>query len=252
MLFSCVPAEGHFRPMLPLARALAAAGHEVVFATSADWEPHVAAEGFTTLPAGISNAEATLRMGREGRELTNVTPLQRRAIVFPRRFAGAHASAKASELLEIASSWGPDAIVYESADLASPMVGAVFGTPAVNHSFGSLVPLSVLEISGMWSRRCGGPTASGRAVRRLVHRSVRRHLPACPGPGRAAGRANPRTAVRSGARVSSRVVRAARAAARLRDARDDLQRPRALPPPARRSGRARRARGGARDGRASG
>ena len=147
MLFSCVPTEGHFRPMLPLARALVAAGHEVAFATAAGWEPHVAAEGFTTLPAGISNTEATVRMGRDGSDLAGVTPRQRREIVFPRRFGRAHAMAKWSGLLEIARSWGPDAIVYESADLASPLVAAVLGVPAVNHSFGSLVPLSVLELA---------------------------------------------------------------------------------------------------------
>ena len=49
-LFSCIPSEGHFRPLLPLARALAAAGHHVAFATAVDWHPRVAAEGFEALP----------------------------------------------------------------------------------------------------------------------------------------------------------------------------------------------------------
>jgi hypothetical protein len=107
----------------------------------------VAADGFSTLRAGISNAEATIRLGPFGGQFANATPKERREIVFPRRFAGAHASAKAPELLAAARAWGPDAIVYESADLASPMVAAVLGVPAVNHSFGSLVPLAVLALA---------------------------------------------------------------------------------------------------------
>jgi UDP:flavonoid glycosyltransferase YjiC (YdhE family) len=34
VLFSCVPWEGHYRPLVPLARVLAERGHEVAFATA--------------------------------------------------------------------------------------------------------------------------------------------------------------------------------------------------------------------------
>lgn len=156
--------------MLPLARALEAAGHDVAFATSADWEPRVTAEGFATLPAGISSGEATVRLGLYGGAITNVTPRQRREIVFPRRFALVHASAKAPRLLEIARAWGPDAIVYESAEFAAPMVAAVLGVPAVNHSFGSMVPLSILRLAGdmaaaMWRSNGLEPDPYGGSFR---------------------------------------------------------------------------------------
>jgi UDP:flavonoid glycosyltransferase YjiC (YdhE family) len=36
VLFLTTPAQGHFHPMGPLARALAQRGHEVAFATGAD------------------------------------------------------------------------------------------------------------------------------------------------------------------------------------------------------------------------
>ena len=52
-LFTTQPGYGHFFPMVPLARALVGAGHEVAFATAADFCPAVAKEGFTALPAGI-------------------------------------------------------------------------------------------------------------------------------------------------------------------------------------------------------
>ena len=38
-----------------------------------------------------------------------------------------------------------DAIVHDSADLAAPIAASVLGLPTVNHSFGAMVPLSVLE-----------------------------------------------------------------------------------------------------------
>ena len=46
------PGYGHVLPMVPLARALLAAGHEVLWATSADACPRVAAAGIETAPAG--------------------------------------------------------------------------------------------------------------------------------------------------------------------------------------------------------
>ena len=39
VLFSTTPLDGHFRPLLPLARALRARGHEIAFATAASWHP---------------------------------------------------------------------------------------------------------------------------------------------------------------------------------------------------------------------
>jgi len=58
ILFSTTPLDGHFRPLLPLARALHAGGHELAFATEASWHPHVVAEGFEALPAGVPHQQA--------------------------------------------------------------------------------------------------------------------------------------------------------------------------------------------------
>ena len=44
-----MPLEGHFRPLLPLAHALAARGHELAFAAAPAWQPRVSEEGFPTL-----------------------------------------------------------------------------------------------------------------------------------------------------------------------------------------------------------
>src|SRR6266852_2015776 len=57
-LFTCVPGFGHLLPLLPLANALVAAGHDVAIATGADLRPQAAAAGFTAFSAGIGVSEA--------------------------------------------------------------------------------------------------------------------------------------------------------------------------------------------------
>lgn len=45
VLFTCLPATGHLHPLVPIARALADAGHEVAFATHASMAPLVERAG---------------------------------------------------------------------------------------------------------------------------------------------------------------------------------------------------------------
>src|SRR5439155_7363373 len=53
VLLTTQPGYGHFRPLLPLAHALVAAGHEVRVATSASFAPVVEREGFRAEAAGL-------------------------------------------------------------------------------------------------------------------------------------------------------------------------------------------------------
>src|SRR5687767_12535510 len=52
-LFTFQPGMGMFRPLVPLARALADAGHEVAFAGAASFRPQAEACGFPLFPAGL-------------------------------------------------------------------------------------------------------------------------------------------------------------------------------------------------------
>lgn len=51
VLVSCVPAFGHLNPLLPLARALVDAGHEVAITTGAELRPRAQAAGSAMPPA---------------------------------------------------------------------------------------------------------------------------------------------------------------------------------------------------------
>ncbi len=147
VLFSCIPSEGHYRPLLPLAYALAARGHELAFAVAPAWEPRVSEEGFATLPAGISDEEGRERAAPERREIFALGAEGRRPQLFTLMFAKVHAPAKVDELLDLARTWGADVIVHDSSDLAAPIVAASLGIPSVNHSFGAMIPFAVLELA---------------------------------------------------------------------------------------------------------
>jgi hypothetical protein len=79
----------------------------------------------------------------------------RAAFVFPRMFGEALAPRMAEDLLPLARDWGPDLLVHEQGELAAPLVGAVLSVPSVTHSFGTAVPVSILDdtrhrLAGLW------------------------------------------------------------------------------------------------------
>ena len=90
VLFSTTPLDGHFRPLLPLARALRARGHELAFATAASWHPVVEAEGFEALAAGADHAAARgVRLDAGWDAIQELPALDRRQHVFSYLFARA-------------------------------------------------------------------------------------------------------------------------------------------------------------------
>jgi UDP:flavonoid glycosyltransferase YjiC (YdhE family) len=70
VLFTLQPADGHFHPLVPLARALQAAGHDVAFACGRPYCPTVRATGFRCFAAGLD--QFTFGHARAGRMATDV------------------------------------------------------------------------------------------------------------------------------------------------------------------------------------
>jgi UDP:flavonoid glycosyltransferase YjiC (YdhE family) len=54
-----VQGSGHFHPLVPVARAVVAAGHDVAFVGAASFVPTVERVGFRALPAGFDNRGRT-------------------------------------------------------------------------------------------------------------------------------------------------------------------------------------------------
>ncbi len=149
VLCTCLPGFGHFLPMEPLARAAAAAGHEVGFATAADFCPHVEKAGFAAFPAGLSLPEQLEEAARRFPEQHALPPGKERFQSFvPRMLAGVAAPPRAADLVPIVREWRPDLVVHDETELGAPVAAAVAGVPCADHSVGIFRPLEMARLAG--------------------------------------------------------------------------------------------------------
>ena len=147
VLCTCVPGDGHFNPMLPLARAMAEAGHEVAFATAEAIGPHVVKAGFEFLPAGISLPDQLTEARRRYPAEAALLGAERFENFVPRMLGGVAAPARIEDLVPIVDKWRPDVIVHDETELGGPVAAAVAGIPHVDHSVGILRPLGMFRLA---------------------------------------------------------------------------------------------------------
>ncbi|WP_310526466.1 glycosyltransferase [Nocardioides sp.] len=156
VLFSSTWGYGHIFPMLPLARAFRDAGHDVLWATSAEATRHVAAAGLDAAPAGAAGPEFFKALGRLHAIAATIAPPERAAFMYPSMFGELLTPPMVADLLPLARDWQPDLMIHEHGELASPLVGAVLGTPSVTHSFGGAIPGEMVaaaaeKIAPLWT-----------------------------------------------------------------------------------------------------
>jgi UDP:flavonoid glycosyltransferase YjiC (YdhE family) len=123
VLFTCTRGIGHFHPLVPIARAMADAGHEVAFATMAALIPTVEGCGFRAFRAGMAQSATEafpeLRAAR-GHEFT---------ALWLGRVRPAQADATAQDITRISSTWRPDLVVHETAELGGCIAAERLGVP---------------------------------------------------------------------------------------------------------------------------
>jgi UDP:flavonoid glycosyltransferase YjiC (YdhE family) len=122
VLCTCIPATGHFEPLLPLARAMVAAGHDLLFATAAAFHPEVTAKGFAARAAGL-DVEALIAAS----EAQGPLPPDLRA---GRMFARIAPRAMLQPLLDIGREWRPDVFVHSEGEYAAPLAAHLLGLPS--------------------------------------------------------------------------------------------------------------------------
>ncbi len=126
ILFTTLQGSGHFHPLVPIARAAVAAGHEVAFACAASFAPTVERAGFRAFPAGFDN---------RGRSMSELFPGFSKGMAAARHwaraniFVGVYATAMAPDLLTIARGWRPDLVVRETQEYAGCVAAEVLGIP---------------------------------------------------------------------------------------------------------------------------
>src|SRR5438270_2684626 len=86
VLFCCTASDGHFAPLVPLARATQAAGHTVAFATGPRFCERARQIGFDALPVGIDVDELQRRLEPHQAEIAALRPEDWRVRVFALRF----------------------------------------------------------------------------------------------------------------------------------------------------------------------
>jgi UDP:flavonoid glycosyltransferase YjiC (YdhE family) len=145
VLFTCVPALGHFQPLVPIARALTAAGHEVSFATAAALAPMVVRAGFRHLPAGLAIDGPEVRgfwaeaHGLDAEEL--------RVFTFKRAFAGLLATRMAADVLALPEARVADLLVRDSTELGGCVAAERLGIP---HAAVSVLAAGVMPGAREW------------------------------------------------------------------------------------------------------
>jgi UDP:flavonoid glycosyltransferase YjiC (YdhE family) len=134
--------------MVPQARALVDAGHEVAFATAADFCPSIEKAGFAAFPAGMSLADQLSEAGLRVPEAALATGKKRFETFVPRMLAGVAAPARLVDLIPLLADWCPDVLLHDETELGGPVAAAGAGIPWADQSVGILRPLAMARLAG--------------------------------------------------------------------------------------------------------
>ena len=164
--------------MLPLARTLAEAGHDVAFASGEPISGDAEAEGFKAFRIGLA-MESVEPLARRVRDLAaSLPPSQVRRFVFTELFVRVELEPRANDLVKIIEQWAPHVVVHDVAEFAAPLVATKVGIPYVEHSYGPTIHGDVISAAGeatapFWSSHGLAPHPLGGLYRYL-------YLDVCP------------------------------------------------------------------------
>ncbi|MFE9747363.1 glycosyltransferase [Saccharothrix saharensis] len=126
VLFTFIGGIGHFRPLVPLASAVVAAGHTVAVAAAPDRHEAVEAAGFAAVAVGPGRAERA----RVGPLL--VPDRERDALELRDGFVRRGAAERVPLYLDLFTRWRPDVVVCEEVDFGSVLAAEKLGLPHAN------------------------------------------------------------------------------------------------------------------------
>ena len=127
VLLTVQPSTGHLHPLMPVANALAAAGHEVAFCSAPAFRGEVEAYGFPYFDAGLdwvtsdqSTWQAFPPMPPPGPEFGAFSVTM---------FADITTRRMVPDLLAIARQWAPDLVIRESMEYGGCLAAECLGLP---------------------------------------------------------------------------------------------------------------------------
>lgn len=136
VLVSTVPQDGHFNPLVPLARAIRDGGHEVAVATSAAYGPEVESAGLPHVAAGIP----WLRPETVGDLFSTMdwpTGGDRQAFAMRELFVARLAPPMHRDLLEVIRHWKPDVLLRDAAEFGALLAANDEHLPCAATYFGN-------------------------------------------------------------------------------------------------------------------
>jgi len=153
VLFSAVPMHGHLFPLVTLAHAFRAAGHDVLVGVPGNLVDAVTGAG---LPAAVTGPPIELKdviiSRRTGEAATVPTTIEERLAAAGRAWGtlAANSFAGTKELLD---AWRPDLVIAEPSEYSAPMHAAALGIPWVRHNYGptwlpQTLPYTAEEVAG--------------------------------------------------------------------------------------------------------
>ena len=128
VLFSTTAGVGHFGPMVPVARACAAAGHEVAVAAPISFAEQVRRAGLSHLPFPDVPAD---RMGPVFGRASQLPREEANRVVVSEVFGRLNAQAALPALLDIVAQMRPDIVVRDPCELGSLVAAVQAGIPQV-------------------------------------------------------------------------------------------------------------------------
>lgn len=154
-LISTTANEGHFGPLVPLARAIAGAGHEVRVAAPTSFAETVQRAGFDHLPFADAPPEL---IGPVMGRLPELSFTDANATVVRDVFGRIDAQAAYPALRTAIDDWRPDVLVREAAELGSlaaavragvPHLQVTIGMTELSRELGALVAEPLTELAAL-------------------------------------------------------------------------------------------------------
>jgi len=128
VLVTAVPGVGHLLPVLPLAVAAQARGHEVLVGTGATLAPLTERSGIGHVDLGPPDLDA-IRARLPG--FADAVGRERARRMYTEGFASVAAAWVADDLLALAHRWRPDVIVHDDMEMGSWIAAERLGIPHI-------------------------------------------------------------------------------------------------------------------------
>jgi UDP:flavonoid glycosyltransferase YjiC (YdhE family) len=156
---------GHVYSMIPLARALSDAGHDLLYATPLSGKAAVQAAGVAWVGAGDPGSTPADVL-RAFPDVAAMPLADRTAAISAKLFGALIAPAMLEALEPIAVEFDPDLVVADALAFAGPIVAARLGVPCVAKGFGPAlegprVARGADEVVGLWQARGLDPRPYG-------------------------------------------------------------------------------------------